>query len=348
MDGNAINKKKRPMKTSIIVTTINKPNFAIDSLSNFLSEDVSFYIAGDNKTPDEAYLEFNGQYLSLGEQKSLFARFTALLPENHYCRKNVAYLKAITEGCERIVETDDDNIPKADFLSRTYREINEYSLAKNNGWHNPYRHFTDIEIWPRGLPLDFVRSCTKYDEVEYNIHDQPIKSSIQQGLADANPDVDAVFRLLNNLPVYFNHAQDLVLQKGTWSPFNSQNTTWFKEAFMFLYLPAHCSFRMTDIWRSYVAQRILWEQDEVVTFYSPTVYQERNEHDIMKDFMDEVPGNQFNSIIFKELESLELKRGIQYAGDNLYACYELLVALGAVGSQELPLLREWIRCVDDA
>ena len=47
---------------------------------------------------------------------------------------------------------------------------------------------------------------------------------------------------------------------------------------------------MTDIWRSFVAQRILQENDWAVLFHAPTVSQERNEHDLMRDFADEVPG----------------------------------------------------------
>ena len=51
-----------------------------------------------------------------------------------------------------------------------------------------------------------------------------------------------------------------------------------------LYLPAYCSFRMTDIWRSFVAQRIAWENGWRLLFHGPTMEQERNVHDLMKDF----------------------------------------------------------------
>ena len=38
-----------------------------------------------------------------------------------------------------------------------------------------------------------------------------------------------------------------------YSPFNSQNTIWFKEIFPLLYLPVSCSMRATDIIRGLVA-----------------------------------------------------------------------------------------------
>src|SRR5438270_335676 len=73
---------------------------------------------------------------------------------------------------------------------------------------------------------------------------------IQQGLADENPDVDAIYRLAFPLPLTFRTDRRIALGGSAWCPFNSQNTTWTREAFPLLYLPSYCSFRMTDIWRS--------------------------------------------------------------------------------------------------
>src|SRR6185436_15069807 len=125
---------------------------------------------------------------------------------------------------------------------------------------------------------------------------------IQQGLADENPDVDAVYRMTSSLPLSFNKRNPIVLDKNAWCPFNSQNTTWFKEAFPLLYLPSYCSFRMTDIWRSFVAQRIAWSCNWSILFHNATVRQERNEHSLIRDFEDEIPGYLNNARICKMLE----------------------------------------------
>ncbi|MGD1699535.1 STELLO glycosyltransferase family protein [Dapis sp. BLCC M229] len=58
---------------------------------------------------------------------------------------------------------------------------------------------------------------------------------------------------------------------------------------------------MTYIWRSFVAQRICWENGWRVLFYSPTVYQERNFYNLMRDFEDEVSGYLNNDKIAKSL-----------------------------------------------
>ena len=46
---------------------------------------------------------------------------------------------------------------------------------------------------------------------------------------------------------------------------------------------------MTDIWRSFVAQRVI-HQGHGILFHGRTVWQERNEHDLHRDFIDELPG----------------------------------------------------------
>src|ERR1700691_4694073 len=91
---------------------------------------------------------------------------------------------------------------------------------------------------------------------------------------------------------------------GACCPFNSQNTTWFKEAFPLLYLPYYCSFRMTDIWRSFVAQRIAWTCGWPVLFHQSTMRQERNDHNLMNDFRDEISGYNNNALICNSLKEL--------------------------------------------
>jgi hypothetical protein len=76
------------------------------------------------------------------------------------------------------------------------------------------------------------------------------KSSSEQGIADENPDVDAIYRLILPLPQNFAKDVCVALARGSWSPFNSQNTMWWKYAAPLMYLPSYRNFRITDIWRS--------------------------------------------------------------------------------------------------
>ncbi len=325
------------MKRSLIITSIAPDTNSV--LNTYAIEcsrrDIDFIVIGDTKSPKEFHID-GCDYWNINLQTKLPFELAKIAPTKHYSRKNLGYLIAIKKGCSQIQETDDDNLPLEGFWDeKTAAPVS--SLFTHTGWINVYSYFTNGFIWPRGYPLEELHK-TQPEQRQPEL----LYCPIQQGLADGNPDVDAVYRLTNQLPIFFNLNQRLALAKNSWSPFNSQNTYWFKEAFPLLYLPSYCSFRMTDIWRSYVAQRIAWECGWSVLYHSPTVIQERNEHNLMGDFKDEISGYMNNLNICKELESLNLKGGVEYIFDNMVTCYEKLIDMRVVGSGEMILLNAWI------
>ena len=325
-------------KTALVITSIAAPNKALKILAEgALKHKFDFILIGDVSSPKEFSLE-GCDFYGIDRQKKLDFSLAKIIPEKHYARKNLGYLLAIQQGAEVIIETDDDNIPLDDFWK--VRQLKQKAhISKGHNWLNVYKYFTDGFIWPRGFALERLQESapllTTFPEKE-------VKCAIQQGLANENPDVDAIFRLTYPLPFSFPNPNRMALGKGSWCPFNSQNTTWFKEMFMLLYLPSYCSFRMTDIWRSFIALRILQENDQYLMFHEPTVYQERNDHNLMKDFADEVPGYMNNLKIVEKLESLEIKSGIESIPDNLIKCYSTLINMGLVQKEEIRLLEAWI------
>jgi hypothetical protein len=145
------------------------------------------------------------------------------------------------------------------------------------------------------------------------------------------------------LPIDFDPlAPNISLGQGAICPFNSQNTTWFEETFPLLYLPSYCSFRMTDIWRSYIAQRIAWTCDWPITFHTSTVRQERNAHSLMSDFSDEIVGYVNNFQIMEKLNALPLASGQENIPYNMRQCYQELIGLGVIGTEEMALLELWL------
>jgi hypothetical protein len=322
------------MKTALVVTTIAAPNRALAMLAEGAQGNGWDFIAiGDTKSP--ARFDLAGcRFYSVAEQLATGLAFAQSCPTRHYARKNIGYLLAMRDGAEIIVETDDDNLPRPGFFSRRAR-VQTVGGVAGSGWVNAYGYFSDANLWPRGLPLDAVRSPLPPASPP-----AAADCPIQQGLADENPDVDAIYRLTLPLPQNFRSDLRLALGRDAWCPFNSQNTAWWREAFPLMYLPAYCSFRMTDIWRSFVAQRIAWERGWQVLFHEATVWQERNEHDIMKDFADEVPGYLNNRRIGEALAGLALSGDL---AADLRACWGKLVEMGLVGGEELPLLETWLQ-----
>jgi hypothetical protein len=324
---------------ALVVTSISAPNPVLRSLSEgCVKQGARFIVTGDTKSPPDFSLE-GCEYLGIAEQRNLPFTYAAACPERSYTRKNIAYLSAIAGKAAFIVETDDDNFPREEFWNSRSPQI-EGDLTTTKGWTNAYSWFTEDFIYPRGFPLRDARAETanRRDRSPGGSHLCPI----QQGLADENPDVDAVYRMLYPLPFNFKEAAPLLLGTGQWCPFNSQNTTFFPAAYPLLYLPAHCSFRMTDIWRSFVAQRIAWEYGWRVAFHSATVYQERNDHNLLKDFEDEIPGYLENERIIETLDALQLSTEPEQIGTNLRKCYEALIRIGVVGAAELALIDAWL------
>ncbi len=325
------------MKLGLVITSIASPTPILQGYAEqAISRNIPFILIGDTISPPDFHLP-GCDFWGMQRQKALPFKSVEFLPERHYTRKNLGYLLAAQAGCDVIIETDDDNIPYDTFWAERTRQVNALQL-QHAGWVNVYRHFSDLNIWPRGLPLEHLATASVLPP---GTRQAQLDCPIQQGLADGNPDVDAIYRFTQPLPCDFAQAESLALGHGSWCPFNSQNTTWFREAFPLLYLPATCSFRMTDIWRSFVAQRICWENGWHLLFHNATVVQERNEHSILKDFSDEISGYLNNALIAQSLESLSLQPGTEHLSANLRRCYEALVEKGLLDKKELLLLDAW-------
>jgi hypothetical protein len=329
-------------KISIVVTSIARPNKALQELAQGCSEkDYRFIVIGDEASPADFHID-GCDFYSLKRQKQTNLKFAQMCPTRHYARKNIGYLLAIDNGASIIIETDDDNIACKSFWAQRQR-ICKAAIVETNGWINVYQYFTDQNIWPRGFALEHLKdTLPDFETLNQAESDCPI----QQGLADDNPDVDAVYRLTLQLPQTFRKDRRVALAGGSWCPFSSQNTTWWSDAFGLLYLPSYCSFRMTDIWRSFIAQRIAWLNGWAILFHEPTVRQERNEHNLLRDFYDEIPGYLHNSEICQALEALQLKPGTEEIGENLKVCYEMLVGMSLIEREELDLLDAWLEDIE--
>ena len=320
---------------AIIITTINPPSDAVKQFAAL--KDYSLFVAGDAKTPKDWECP-DTRYISLQEQLDKWPDFANVVPLNSYPRKMFAYLEAFEQGVKYLVESDDDNYPQPDW---GFPDLNaEYdTIQGDQGFINVYQLFTERKIWPRGLPLTLINTDF---ELSSKLTSQTRRVGVWQGLADADPDVDAVYRLTNDTECYFDKRPPVVLDKGTVCPFNTQNTFVVSELFPLLYLPVSVSFRYTDILKGLVAQPIMWAYDYHLGFVSANVVQERNEHDIFgADFLQEIE-------MYKSVEqAIDLVSGTVSASrsitDNLRNAYETLQRAGIVQKEELTTLDIWLR-----
>ena len=318
----------------IVITTINSPTKSIEAYADIAKKmDWKLLIVGDAKTPND-YEQFDCEFLSLERQQKEYGKFSGMVPQNHYCRKNVGYLHALTNGAEWVFDTDDDNIPMEGFAeSLVQKRIAR--IVQHKGFINAYKYFTKEPVWPRGLPLTDINQTGALDG-----QTQERLFSLTQFLADQEPDVDAIYRLTNDRRITFNSEETpIYLTPGAWSPTNSQATLLNSKYFHTLYLPCHVPFRMTDIWRSFVAQKMLWQDQEGIAFVAPNVVQERNPHDYFSDFKDEILGYIHNEEIRRHLEGISL--GDKPHAEQLVECYSQFKTVGVVEDREFEIIREW-------
>ena len=322
------------MSKFIVITSIFEPTDAVRGFVRQADHDV--LVVGDRKSP-AAWHCGRAQFLSVGDQEALGYELGRHLPYNHYCRKMLGYLHAMQAGASVIVDTDDDNIPGPGWgfpdFSGELRTVRD-----GLGFVNIYELYTGQKIWPRGYPLRLVNRRETIPAQA--ISGGRVEVGVWQGLADEDPDVDAIYRLTSDEPCIFRDAGTYVLGRGTVTPFNSQNTAFRRELFPLLYLPAFVTFRFTDILRGLVAQPVMWAHGYRLGFTGATVVQKRNPHDYMKDFESEIPMYlHAEKVVDLAAGSVSPGRSI---GDNLHAAYGALHSAGIVCGKEMEALDAWL------
>jgi hypothetical protein len=262
------------------------------------------------------------------------------LPWNSYSRKNIGYLEALKGTADWIIETDDDNLPTQDFFNLNSFLNFEARIASNIGWLNVYKYFGNDVVWPRGFPLNKIRNHEKstLPIVEIDV----ASVGVFQSLADNDPDVDAIFRLTQNLPQTFEIDRPISLSDGTVCPFNAQATWWNVKNACLMYFPSTISWRVADIWRSYIATRILQANSLSVVFTGPLVKQIRNNHDLLLDFKEEINCYLQAELIWKCLLAIETRLLTGNLPRAILTVYEYLVEANFIPIEEIPILKAWL------
>jgi hypothetical protein len=281
----------KPMKIAVVVTTIDLQAPAIPVLSQQCKQlGWELVIVGDLKTkgtPPEY-----GIYLGPDQQLALGYKLTELLPWNNYARKNIGYIYAYKFlGADRIISTDDDNIPLKNWGEMPQHAVCNYFcnpiVPRNGKFINVMSCFSpEPNIYPRGLPFESIIEGQPKPLVP-NADIQRTNIGIVAGLWNGSPDFDAIGHAIWQRDFKFAEDTCAVLAPGVLAPYNTQNTLIIRELLPYQYL-AHNIGRANDIWASYISQFIMNNLGYSVKFVSPTVYQQRNKHTFSQDFQDEL------------------------------------------------------------
>ena len=283
----------------IVMNAYNQPSLSILDLLNNLNS-WKIVIIGNIKTIDKKWKLLSNTnniiYLSLREQMKLGYKTSKYLNINSYARKNIGYLFAIQHGAKEIYEIDEDLIiPNLKNIKNNIKFNNTkicFGLNKHLLMINPYSHFGQKSLWPRGFKLKDIGK--EYYNKFYVINSSQftLKPLIFQGLINGIPDVDTIFLQTrihtNNIINYtFSDNYPLLYLPGNYIPINSKNTKYLYDIFPFITLPTTINEKLSDILRGYILQRFSWEYNGAVIYYSSNISRNKSIYLNYSKFIEE-------------------------------------------------------------
>lgn len=321
----------------LVLTSINSDSIAgIIKLKKYLEKcKETAVVVADLKTPTWSSHP-NIKFLSVEMQETFWPNLSKLIPFNHYSRKNLGYLYAASLGAEKFLDTDDDNCPTENPWTKDFVKFRK---VKDSNWCNVYRYFGESDLWPRGLPLNHA-----YKDHLISESSPPSEVSCFQSIVDGDPDIDAIGRLLFPKKVLFDDGEPVILGSAI-CPTNSQATIWLRWLLPLLYLPSTATFRMTDIWRGLVVQPAIRALGGETVFGKLGFHQDRNEHDILKDFESEAIGHIHSQSVYEVSKNIwnsnEFSRDPDSLLKGLLEIYIQLVRLNIIDEKELDIVNAW-------
>ena len=191
---------------------------------------------------------------------------------------------------------DDDNIPYDNWGDEVFVgqevEIDVYE-HKDFIAFDPISPTNHNDLWHRGYPIELV---PEKNNIEYKGKGLR-KVLIQADFWDGDPDIDALCRL-SKMPVCkFDEFKPF--GSPDIAPFNSQNTFLAREVLPYYAVLPHAG-RMDDIWGAYIVQHYF---PRSVVYNKATVYQDRNEQDLITNMENEIIGYRNTLNLIQDLEN---------------------------------------------
>jgi len=277
------------MQKVIVTTTINPPTEAIHRFERM--DGWKLVIIGDLKTPKDYQLK-NGIYVGPAEQEKYDKELSDAIGWNCIQRRSFGLLWAHDMGADIVAVVDDDNIPYdgwGEDLS-IGRDVEVHYYETDLPALDPVGATNHNHIWHRGYPLQLLakRDYTKRSR-------KVVRPDIQADFWNGDPDIDAVCRMEHAPECKFDPDR-FPLAGNKMSPFNSQNTFLSGRILKDYFLFPHVG-RMDDIWASYYVQAKGYK----VVYAKPSVYQDRNQHNLIKDMKQEYLGYEHNLELVTDL-----------------------------------------------
>ena len=106
-------------------------------------------------------------------------------------------------------------------------------------------------------------------------------------------------------------------------------------------LPITVDGRVSDIWRSYFADKIFWQTDIQMAFVSSFVTQYRNPHDYTIDFKNELPLYRQTNQMLTDLGALDIPKSSSVPTAMLNI-YKSMADKGYIKHLDVEVMRRWL------
>lgn len=298
------------MKKFIVTTTIYSPTLAMKKFSQM--KGWQLIVVGDKKTPHEEYENLNCIYLSPEKQEEIAKDLSDAIGWNCIMRRNIGFVYAYRLGADIVATVDDDNIPYDNWGQDVLvgKDVEVDLWHSQNGYFDPLSVTNRDDLWHRGYPLEHVP--TKNNVVYKG---KTIRTPlVQADLWDGDPDIDAMCRLSKKPCVKYDISRPYT--SNQLAPFNSQNTFLHRSVIPYYMVLPHVG-RMDDIWGAYIIQK---KFPNSVIYNKATVYQDRNEQDLITNLEKEIIGYR-NTLSFLE-DKYSIPEQAQIAYEEYTKCFD--------------------------
>lgn len=284
-------------KIFVATTTINKPTKALKIFAS--KPNIELVVALDKKS--KPFKLKDATVLTTKYQEKKWPKLSKLVGWNCIQRRNFAILKCLEMDAEVIALIDDDNIPYNNWFKKISIFKKDYTAQEvkiNSPVFDAIGYTNYKNLWHRGFPLELVHN-RKYQKRSK----RKISPDIQASFWNGDPDIDAICRMIFKPECKFDKKY-FPFYSNQISIFNSQNTLVKRKVFKDYFLFPHIG-RMDDIWAAFYVTAKKYK----VVYNEPTVYQQRNVHNLIKDFKDEYIGY---------INSLKLVEDLYKNTENIY------------------------------
>lgn len=300
-------------KMAIVTTTINAMPNMTEWVACMGHDDVMI-IAGDRRSPHDDIRRMIEEIGGMRNRKIVYLHpddqvnwvSSAAIGWNSIQRRNIATLHALTYAPDFIVTIDDDNYPSSpDMIDEIEHELYRFvscATSSASRWWNP-GSLCIPPVTHRGFPMSQRNKSMILETIDL----EQCRNGVFAALWLGDPDVDAIERIAVD-PIVVDTDNNVTLAPRTWAPFNSQSTAYRAELTPLMYCMPFVG-RMDDIWASYVARVVMDHVGALVTYGSPTVRQDRNAHDLMRDLENELIGYRHTDELCAFLRDIRLPVG---------------------------------------